>query len=79
MILSEEDLQANAANDLIKEIILRMNEVEFKWPAFDALVQAEVNTELSGGIHRVIEGIQDPKAMLDAVQKVQEEANAAGE
>ncbi|MFD3258678.1 ABC transporter substrate-binding protein [Paenibacillus lentus] len=79
MILSEEDLQANAANDLIKEIILRMNELEYKWPAFDALVQAEVNTELSGGIHRVIEGVQSPKDMLDALQKVQDEANAAGE
>lgn len=68
---------ASQGNDLLQAIMAQMKDVKFTWPAFDALVQADVNTALGQQLQKMISGEAEPQAALDAVQKVQEEANAA--
>jgi raffinose/stachyose/melibiose transport system substrate-binding protein len=63
--------------DLVKEIIAVGNKASGAFPAFDSLVQADVNTALSEGIQKLIGGQVTAKAMLDSVQKVQSSANSA--
>ncbi|MBN3522364.1 ABC transporter substrate-binding protein [Paenibacillus apiarius] len=75
MKIEESKMKEVAEHPLMQEILARMNEVKYTWPAFDALVQAEVNTELGTGIQQVIEGVKEPKAMLEGMQKVQEQVN----
>jgi raffinose/stachyose/melibiose transport system substrate-binding protein len=65
------------ASDLVKEIIAVGNKSSGAFPAFDSLVQPDVNTALSEGIQKLIGGKTTAKAMLDGVQKVQAEANSA--
>ncbi|BBI33987.1 ABC transporter substrate-binding protein [Cohnella abietis] len=62
-------------SDLVKEIIAVGNKASGAFPAFDALVQPDVNTAISDGIQKLIGGKTTAKKMLDAVQKVQAEAN----
>ncbi|WP_028596132.1 ABC transporter substrate-binding protein [Paenibacillus assamensis] len=64
-------------NDLLEAILAQMGEVKYTWPAFDALVQADVNTALSQQIQKMISGQATPQQVGDEVQKVQDEANAA--
>jgi raffinose/stachyose/melibiose transport system substrate-binding protein len=63
--------------DLVKEIIAVGNKASGAFPAFDSLVQPDVNTALSEGIQKLIGGQVTAKAMLDSVQKVQSSANSA--
>lgn len=66
-------------SDLVKEIIAVGNKASGAFPAFDALVQPDVNTAISEGIQKLIGGKTTPKKMLDDVQEVQEEANEDAE
>ncbi|QJD83393.1 ABC transporter substrate-binding protein [Cohnella herbarum] len=66
-------------SDLVKEIIAVGNKASGAFPAFDALVQPDVNTAISEGIQKLIGGKTTPKKMLDDVQEVQEEANEEAE
>ncbi|CAH8714753.1 extracellular solute-binding protein [Paenibacillus thiaminolyticus] len=73
--MEQSKMEQVVDSGLILEIIKRTNEVRYRWPAFDALIQAEVDAELRIGIQRVMEGDVEPAAMLADVQKMQDEAN----
>ncbi|NMM54456.1 ABC transporter substrate-binding protein [Paenibacillus aquistagni] len=77
MQIPTEKMNEAVTNDLMKEIIGTLADVKYKWPAFDALVQADVNTELSKEIQKMIGGEATPQEVLDKVQAVQEKANAS--
>ncbi|MEH7087290.1 hypothetical protein V7139_32015 [Neobacillus drentensis] len=49
------------------------------YAAFDALVQADVTTEVGVQIQKIIGNQTTPEKATAAIQKVQEEANASGE
>jgi raffinose/stachyose/melibiose transport system substrate-binding protein len=70
-------LQAASDDALMQDIFKAVSEIGTSYPAFDALVQVDVNTELSLGIQQVIGGQIDPAKMLANVQKVQDAANAS--
>lgn len=66
-----------ASNDaLMQDIFTAVSEIERSFPAYDALVQAEVNTALSIGIQQIIGGEIEPAKMLERIQAVQNRANA---
>lgn len=77
MKVDSKKLAAAKVSPLVKEIIAVGNRASGAFPAFDSLVQADVNTAISEGIQKLIGGKVTPKAMLDAVQKVQTAANSA--
>jgi raffinose/stachyose/melibiose transport system substrate-binding protein len=60
---------------LVKEIIAVGSKASGAFPAFDSLVQPDVNTAISEGIQKLIGGQTTVKKMLDDVQKVQQAAN----
>ncbi|MNW20502.1 hypothetical protein D3C71_2209140 [compost metagenome] len=64
----------------MSEIVGVLNNSQSSFPAFDSLVQADVTTEISNiQIQKLIGGQTTPEKMGEALQKVQEEANAAVE
>jgi len=77
MKVDSKKLAAAKVSDLVKEIIAVGNRASWAFPAFDSMVQADVNTAISVGIQQLIGGKTTAKKMLDKVQKVQEEANNA--
>ncbi|RXZ83656.1 extracellular solute-binding protein [Paenibacillaceae bacterium] len=72
-------MQTASDDPLMQEIIKATSEIGTSFPAFDALVQAEVNIALSTGLQQVISGELDAAKMLENVQAIQEEANAAAQ
>ncbi|REE80165.1 carbohydrate ABC transporter substrate-binding protein (CUT1 family) [Paenibacillus taihuensis] len=76
MKVSSSKLANAKVSGLVKEIIEVGNKASGAFPAFDSLVQPDVNTALSEGIQKLIAGKTTPKAMLDAVQKAQNAANS---
>ncbi|UHA72842.1 ABC transporter substrate-binding protein [Paenibacillus sp. 481] len=77
MKIEQAKLDAAADTDLMKQILGTLKDVKYTWPAFDALIQADVTTDLRNGIQKIIGGEVEPQAMLDQLQKAQEEANKA--
>ncbi|MFD0671755.1 extracellular solute-binding protein [Cohnella sp. GCM10027633] len=77
MKVDAKKLAAAKVSPLVKEIIAVGNKSSGAFPAFDSLVQADVNTAISEGIQKLIGGKTTAKAMLDGVQKVQAAANSA--
>ncbi|UNK20360.1 extracellular solute-binding protein [Paenibacillus sp. N3/727] len=67
----------NSTSDdaIMQDIFKAVNEIDKSFPAFDALVQASVNTALSLGIQQVIGGEIDAEQMLKNVQAAQDAAN----
>lgn len=72
-------MNSTSDDPLLQDIFRALSEIDKSYPAFDALVQAEVNTALSIGIQQVIGGKIKAGDMLLQVQAVQEMVNAAGE
>ncbi|MUG64868.1 extracellular solute-binding protein [Paenibacillus campinasensis] len=72
-------MNSTSDDPLLQDIFKALNDIDKSYPAFDALVQAEVNTELSIGIQQVIGGKIGARDMLMRVQEVQEAANAGRE
>ncbi|MFC6649796.1 extracellular solute-binding protein [Paenibacillus rhizoplanae] len=73
-------LNKNITDDLMSEIVAVLNSSQSSFPAFDSLVQADVTTEISNiQIQSLIGGQTTPEKMGEALQKIQEEANAAVE
>ncbi|WP_339324228.1 extracellular solute-binding protein [Paenibacillus sp. FSL W8-0194] len=72
---------ASSINDnLMKEIVEVIEKADTKFPAFDALVQADVTSEISNvQIQKLISGQTTPEKMAEALQKVQDDANQAAE
>jgi raffinose/stachyose/melibiose transport system substrate-binding protein len=75
MKVDSKKLSKAKVTDLVKVIIAVGNNAGGAFPAFDALVQPDVNTAISEGIQKLIGGQTTAKAMLDSVQKVQQAAN----
>ncbi|WP_123043274.1 extracellular solute-binding protein [Cohnella candidum] len=75
MKIDSAKLAKAKVSDLVKVIIAVGNRAGGAFPAFDSLVQPDVNTAISEGIQKLIGGKTTAKAMLDSVQKVQETAN----
>ncbi len=70
-------MQQTSDDPLMQDIFRAVSEIGTSFPAFDALVQADVNTALSIGIQQVIGENLDPAKMLETVQAAQDAANAA--
>lgn len=80
MKIDQNVLNENITDDLMSEIVGVLNNSQSSFPAFDSLVQADVTTEISNiQIQKLIGGQTTPEKMGEALQKVQEEANAAVE
>lgn len=80
MKIDQDVLNKNITDDLMSEIVAVLNSSKSSFPAFDSLVQADVTTEISNiQIQSLIGGQTTPEKMGDALQKIQEEANAAVE
>jgi raffinose/stachyose/melibiose transport system substrate-binding protein len=75
MKVTPSKLAKAKVSDLVKEIIAVGNRAGGAFPAFDALVQADVNTAISDGIQNLIGGKVTAKQMLDKVQAAQHDAN----
>lgn len=71
----------NSTSDeaIMQDIFKAVSEIDKSFPAFDALVQASVNTALSLGIQQVIGGEIDAEKMLQDVQSAQDAANSSEE
>ncbi|GGH25386.1 ABC transporter substrate-binding protein [Paenibacillus segetis] len=79
MKISLDQMKSTSDDPLMQDIFKAVSEIGTSFPAFDALVQAEVNTALSMGIQQVIGGEIDPAKMLENVQAAQDAANATAE
>ncbi|MEK5464429.1 extracellular solute-binding protein [Paenibacillus sp. FSL M7-0896] len=80
MKIDQAVLNKNITDDLMSEIVAVLNSSQSSFPAFDSLVQADVTTEISNiQIQSLIGGQTTPEKMGEALQKIQEEANAAVE
>ncbi|SET58485.1 ABC transporter substrate-binding protein [Paenibacillus sp. NFR01] len=80
MKIDQSVLNQNITDGLMSEIVAVLNSAQSSFPAFDSLVQADVTTEISNiQIQKLIGGQTTPEKMGAALQKVQEEANAAVE
>lgn len=71
-----EQMRTTSDDALMQDIFTAVSEIELSFPAYDALVQAEVNTALSIGIQQIIGGEIEPAKMLEHIQAVQNTANA---
>lgn len=79
MKMDLETMNSTSDDPLMQDIFKGVSEINKSFPAFDALVQADVNTALSMGIQQVIGGELDAEKMLENVQAAQEAANASEE
>lgn len=70
-----EQMRTTSNDALMQDIFTAVSEIELSFPAYDALVQAEVNTALSIGIQQIISGEIEPAKMLEHIQAVQNTAN----
>lgn len=76
MKMDVNTMNSTSDEPIMQDIFKAVSEIDKPYPAFDALVQAQVNTALSLGIQQVIGGEIDAAKMLENVQNVQEAANA---
>ncbi|WP_054957789.1 ABC transporter substrate-binding protein [Paenibacillus dakarensis] len=79
MKMDVETMNSTSDEPIMQDIFKAVSEIDKSFPAFDALVQASVNTALSIGIQQVIGGEIDAAKMLENVQSAQEAANESGE
>lgn len=79
MKMEVSTLNSTSDEMIMQDIFKAVSEIDKSFPAFDALVQASVNTALSLGIQQVIGGESDAQKMLEDVQAAQEAANATEE
>ncbi|BFH61636.1 MULTISPECIES: extracellular solute-binding protein [Paenibacillus] len=78
MKLDASVLASSINDNLMKEIVDVLDKAQTKFTAFDALVQADVTSEISNvQIQKLISGQTTPEKMAEALQKVQDEANLA--
>ncbi|KOR88615.1 ABC transporter substrate-binding protein [Paenibacillus solani] len=77
MTIDLAKMNSTSDDPLMQDIFKGVSEIDKSYPAFDALVQADVNTAVSLGIQQVIGGELDAAKMLENIQAVQEAANAA--
>lgn len=71
-----EQMKTTSDDALMQDIFMAVSEIEMSFPAYDALVQAEVNAALGTGIQQIISGETEPAKMLEHIQAVQNMVNA---
>ncbi|MCM3698329.1 extracellular solute-binding protein [Paenibacillus macerans] len=76
MKMDLEQMKTASDDPLMQDIFKGVSEIGTSFPAFDALVQADVNTALSMGIQQIIGEEIKPEQMLENVQAAQDAANA---
>lgn len=79
MKVDQAKVDAAVKDPLMKEIAGELTKVNTSYAAFDALVQADVTTEISNQIQKLIGNQSTPEKAAAAIQKVQDEANASGQ
>lgn len=74
--LDEAQVEEKVTDPMMKEIMLMLLHTKSSFAAFDALVPADVTTEIGNQIQKIISDITTPEEATAAIQKVQDEANA---
>ncbi|OCT10727.1 ABC transporter substrate-binding protein [Paenibacillus pectinilyticus] len=76
MKLDEAKVKASVKDPLLLEIMSVLLHSTSSYSAFDALVSADVTTEIGTQIQKLIDNKTTPEAAAASIQKVQDEANA---
>lgn len=76
MLVDQARIDALELDPLMKDIASVLANTTASFPAFDALVPADVNTEVSLQIQKLIGGQATPEQVAEATQKVQDEVAA---
>lgn len=76
MLVDQAKIDALDLDPLMKDIASVLANTTASFPAFDALVQADVTTSISLEIQKLIGGQATAEEATAAIQKVQDEANA---
>jgi raffinose/stachyose/melibiose transport system substrate-binding protein len=76
MKLSEESI-AQVSDPIVKQVLDVLNGAGVTFPHFDSVVQSKVYTETETQLQKLIAGKATPQQVADAIQKVQDEENAA--
>ncbi|WP_168122068.1 extracellular solute-binding protein [Paenibacillus sp. HB172176] len=63
---------------LMNEVLHAMAGATSKWPAFDAIVQPVVTSEIGIGLQELIGNLSSPQEVAARLQSVQDKANTAG-
>lgn len=79
MKLDEAKVKEQVKDPMMQEIMMMLLHSESSYAAFDALVPADVTTEIGNQIQKLISNITTPEEAAAAIQKVQDEANADAE
>lgn len=62
---------------IVNEVLTVMSQASSTWPAFDAIVQPSVTSEIGVGLQKLIGGLSTPEKVAAAIQEAQEKANLA--
>ncbi|MFD0619460.1 extracellular solute-binding protein [Paenibacillus sp. GCM10027629] len=79
MKVDQAKVDASVKDPLMKEIAGVLTHVNISYAAFDAIVPADVTTEIGVQIQKLIGNQTTPEKAAESIQKVQEEANASAE
>jgi len=79
MKLDEAKVTEQVKDPMMKELMLMLIHTKSSYAAFDALVPADVTTEIGNQIQKLVSNTTTPEKAAAAIQKVQEEANSEAE
>ncbi|WP_337103530.1 extracellular solute-binding protein [Paenibacillus sp. YIM B09110] len=77
--LDEAKVQEQVKDPMMKELMTMLLHTKSSYAAFDALVPADVTTEIGTQIQKIVSNTTTPEKATAAIQKVQDEANAEAE
>ncbi|MHA6483264.1 ABC transporter substrate-binding protein [Paenibacillus sp. strain BS8-2] len=60
---------------IVNEVLTVMGQASSKWPAFDAIVQPVVTSEIGVGLQKLIGNLSTPEKVAQSIQEAQEKAN----
>lgn len=62
---------------IVNEVLTVMGQASSTWPAFDAIVQPIVTSEIGVGLQKLIGGLSTPEKVAQSIQDAQDKANLA--
>ncbi|MDQ6418356.1 extracellular solute-binding protein [Paenibacillus sp. LHD-117] len=62
---------------IMNEVLTVMSQASSTWPAFDAIVQPSVTSEIGVGLQKLIGKLSTPEKVAQSIQEVQDKANKA--
>jgi raffinose/stachyose/melibiose transport system substrate-binding protein len=62
---------------IVNEVLTVMGQASSTWPAFDAIVQPSVTSEIGVGLQKLIGGLSTPEKVAQSIQEAQDKANLA--